>query len=134
VEEAHQYLLRNIVGILEDGSVVCQGNVPPGSEVHLMIGNKDSCKNAATEAAAEIQQMTANRPLKLLIFIESVSRLKLLGRGAFQEIAMVKNILGENIPIIGMYSNGEVFPFKIAEKFNQPHVQNESMVILAVSE
>ena len=43
MEEANQYLLRNIIDILEDGSIVCQEGVPEGAEVHLMISNKDSC-------------------------------------------------------------------------------------------
>jgi len=42
VEGSDEYLLRNAVDILEDGSIVCQGGVPEETEVHIMIGNKDS--------------------------------------------------------------------------------------------
>ncbi len=44
LEESRQYLLRNIIDILEDGSIVCHEGIPQGAEVHLMISNKESCQ------------------------------------------------------------------------------------------
>lgn len=133
VEGSQEYLLRNTVDILSDGSIVCQGDVPVGSEVHIMIGNKDSCQTAAFEAAQEAKRNLLGKEPQFIIIIECLSRLKLLGRAAFRELNQVKEVFGENVPLFGMYSNGEVCPFQTTERFKKPHHQNESIVILAVA-
>ena len=132
VEGSKEYLLRNVVDIMNDGSIVCQGEVPTDSEVHIMIGNKESSKQAALEAAREARENLLGKEPKLLLIIESMARLKLLGRSAYQEIEKVKQVFGENIPIIGMFSNGEIYPFQALERFKKPHFQNESITILAM--
>lgn len=133
IEGSKGYLLRNAIDIQEDGSIVCQGDIPEGAEVHIMIGNKDSCKQAAQEAAQEALQNLLGKQPKLVIVIESMARLKLLGRSAFQEILKIKEIFGPTTPIIGMYANGEICPLQSIEKFKRPHVQNESIIVLAIS-
>ncbi|MDP8212822.1 MAG: FIST N-terminal domain-containing protein [Candidatus Zapsychrus exili] len=129
----NEYLLRNPINILHDGSIICQGDVPVGSEVHVMIGNKDSCKKAAIEAAKEAKKNLLGKEAKLVIIIESMARLKLLGRMASSEIQGIRKIFGEKVNIIGMYSNGEIFPFQTDEKFKKPLLQNESIAIVAIS-
>ncbi len=133
VEGTKEYLLKNAIDILPDGSIVCQGDVPRGSEVHIMIGNKDSCKQAAVEAAQEAQNALLGKQPKLILIIESMARLKLLGRSAFAEINQIKEIFGHSVPIFGMYSNGEISPFQTIEKFKHPHLLNESIIVLGIA-
>lgn len=132
INESRNYLLRNAVDIRSDGSIVCQGDIPGGSRVHLMIGNKESCKQAARIAAEEARQNLLGKEPRLIIVLESMSRLKLLGRMAFQEIAKIKEVFGSLVPIIGMYTNGEVSPMQSTERFKRPHLQNESITVLAI--
>ncbi len=133
VEESHQYLLRNVTDILKDGSsLVCQGDAAQGSEIHVMIGNKDSCQAAAVEAAQEAKEKLSGRTPKFVVIIESLARLKLLGRSATKEIMKVQDVFGPEVPLFGMYSHGEIFPFRVAEKYSRPHFQNETVVVLAV--
>jgi hypothetical protein len=122
VEGSNEYLLRNTVAIRPDGSIVCQGDVPEGAEVHIMISNKDSCKQAAIAAAEEVKAGLAGKKPEFIIIFESMARLKLLGRMAFEEIENIKQILGYNVPIIGMYTNGEICPFQTVEKFKKPYL------------
>ena len=133
VEGSNEYLLRNTVNIQPDGSIVCQGDVPEGAEVHIMISNKDSCKQAAIDAAEEVKKGLLGKKPKLILIFESMARLKLLGRMAFEEIENIKHIFGESVPIIGMYSNGEICPFQTVEKFKKPYLLNESIVVIAIS-
>jgi len=133
IEGSHEYLLRNTVDIRKDGSIVCQGDIPLGSEIHIMIGNKDSCKQAAIEAAQEAKNNLANKEPELVFVLESMSRLKLLGRTAFEEIQDITSIFGSNVPLIGMYTNGEISPFQTIEKFKKPYLLNESIIVLAIS-
>jgi hypothetical protein len=132
LEEENHYLLRNAVDILDDGSIVCQGEVPKGSEVHLMIGSKDSCKQAALDAAHEVREGLLGRQAKLILIFESMTRYKLLGRTAIQEIQIIKDVLGYTTPMIGMYAAGEVAPFQNQNKIKSTYLQNESIVIVAL--
>lgn len=133
VEGSREYLLRSIVDLLPDGSIVCQGDIPQGARVHMMIGNKDSCLLAAEEAALEARRNLLGKKAQLILVIESLARLKLLGRMAIEEIQRIKRIFGEQIPVFGMYGNGEVCPLQLTEGIKKPHFQNESIVILAIS-
>ena len=98
-----------------------------------MIGNKESCKQAAFEAAVEAQKNLLGKKAQLVIVIESMARLKLLGRGAINEITRIRQVFGEETPIFGMYANGEICPFESVEKIKKPYLQNESIVVLAIS-
>lgn len=132
LENESSYLLRKTIDILGNGSIVCHGDVPVGGEIHIMIGNKDSCKQAAKAAALEIQESLLGKQPKLVIVAESLSRLKLLGRDAFQEIKMIKDVLGQDIPLIGMFSHGEIAPVQPLGHVRKPYFQNESIVLLAI--
>lgn len=133
LEEKRYYLLRNAIDILEDGSIVCQGEVPQGAEVHLMIGSKDACKQAALEAAHEVRDGLFGRQAKLILIFESMARYKLLSRNAIQEVQIIKDVLGYTTPMIGMYSAGEIAPFQTLDNQRNTHLQNESIVIVALS-
>ena len=130
--EDNEYLLRNAIDILNDGSIVCQGEVPEGSEVHIMLGNKESCKQAARKAALEVRKSLKGKNPQLVLIFESLARNKLLGRGAFQEIQLIKEILGPKTPLLGMYSYGEIAPFHSLQHIKKIHLQNASIVILAI--
>jgi hypothetical protein len=132
MEPEEEYLLRNAVDILEDGSMVCQGEVPEGAEVHIMISNKDSCKQAAVNAALEIKNSFLAKPPELVIIFESLSRQKLLGRSAFNEIQIVKDIIGSQVPLIGMYSSSEVSPFHSMNYVKRTYLQNKTILIIGI--
>jgi hypothetical protein len=132
IEGSNEYLLRNVVAIRQDGSIVCQGDVPERAEVHIMIGNKESCKQAALEAAEEAKKGLAEKKPKLVLVIESMARLKLLGRMTFEEIENIKHVFGASVPLIGLYANGEICPFQTVEKFKKPYLLNESILVVAI--
>ena len=133
IEGEKEYLLRTVVAILSDGSMVCQGDVPEESEVHLMISNKDFCHQAAIEATHEALDTLSGRPPRLAIIFESLSRQKLLGRDIVQEIQAVREILSPATPIIGMYSYGEIAPLKSMNHIGEAIVQNGTIVVLTVA-
>lgn len=132
LEGESEYLLRNAVQIREDGSIVCQGEVPQGSEIHLMISTKDFCKEAAAKAVEEVKDSLAGKQPKLIIIFESLTRNKLLGRGAMDEIQLIKDLLGSTTPLIGMYSYGEIAPLKSLNRLGEAHLQNETITILGI--
>jgi hypothetical protein len=133
LEGPKQYLLRNIIDILDDGSIVCHEGIPLGAEVHLMISNKESCRNSAIEAAGMVKASLGDKQAKLIIIFESLARHKILGRSAFNEVQDIKNILGNTTPIIGMCSYGEIGPFGTLNNIKNIYLHNESILIIAIS-
>ena len=133
LEESGQYLLRNIIDILEDGSIVCHEGIPQGTEVHLMISNKESCHSSAIEAAELVKVSLADKPAKLILLFESLARHKILGRSSSNEIQGIRDVLGNTIPIAGMCSDGEIGPFGTLNNIKNIYLHNESILIVAIS-
>ena len=133
LEEPHQYLLRNIIDILDDGSIVCHEGIPQGAEVHLMISNKDSCFNSAIDAAELVKTSLAGRQAHLVLVFESLARHKILGNAAFNEIQAIKNVLGFSTPIVGMCSYGELGPFGVMDNIKNIYLHNENILMVAIS-
>ena len=133
LEASKQYLLRNIIDILEDGSIVCHEGIPEGAEVHLMISDQESCINSAIEAAEAVKTSLAEKPAKLILVFESLARHKILGRNAFNEVQAIKEVLGTTAPIVGMCSYGEIGPFGSLDSIKNIYLHNESILIVAIA-
>ena len=101
------YINKSPSGMLPDNSLICQGNIPRGSPVHLMIGDKDSCRQASQQTAMAVRDKMGGKNPKLVLIFASLSRRKLFGRSAIQEINRIKEILGLACPVFGMYTHGE---------------------------
>ena len=127
LEEEKEYLIRNVIKVNEDGSLVCQDEIPNGARVHLMIGSKDSFLESVRDATAKIKEQLQGRKAKMILVFESLKRCKLLGKTIWQEFQIIQNTLGEIAPVFGMCSDGEVFSFESG----QTYLQNESILILA---
>ena len=129
-----EYLLRNALDVGGDGSLVCQGEVPEGSEIRLMIGNKESCLNAAREAAIMTKQSLRGKMPKLVIIFDSIARNKLLGRQAAKEISIIKEVLGWDVAIIGFYTYGEGAPLRSLDYRGVSYLHNETIAILTMAD
>lgn len=127
-----EFILRNVLETTDDGSLICQGDVPTGAEINLMLGSKDFCIQAARDAAKEAKKGLKDKPASLIIIFDSAARLKLLGRFASNEIDAVKEVLGKNIPIVGFYSYGEIAPLKAMGFRGTSYFHNEAIVVLAI--
>jgi len=133
LEEDRQYLLRNPIDILEDGSIVCQEGIPRGAEVHLMISNKDSCRQSAVAAAEMVKNTLGGKQAKLILVFESLARHKILGRSVAGEIQAVREILGPTTPLVGMCAYGEIAPFGSLNNIKNIYLHNESILIVAIA-
>ncbi len=130
--KGREYLLRNIINTLEDDSIVLQDSIAKSNQIHLMIGNKESCLEAAALTAEDIKSQMQGRKPKLIFIFESLSRYRILGRSARDEIQKIQEILGTNIPVFGMYSFGEIFTYPGPDG-QETILQNESILITAIS-
>ncbi len=129
-----EYLVRNALRVEENGSLVCVGEVPEGSEIRLMMSSKEFVLEAAKKAANEALKGMEGIKAKLALIFNSVSRSKLLGRMAQREIEIVREVLGKDVPVIGFYSYGEQAPLRAEMHIGKSYFHNESIVILAIGE
>jgi len=127
-----EYLLRNLSSIEEDGSLVLQGSVPQDCQIRLMIGTKESCLNATHQAVEEVKKGLLGRPADLVLIFDSVSRYILLGRQAAQELQIIKEGLGKNTPIIGIYTYGEQAPLRATSYLGKTYFHNQTVTILGL--
>ena len=141
LEGEEEYLLRNIISIKDDGSLVCQGDVPSGSRTRLMIGTEESCLDATRQASQEAKENFAlltpafakkEVNIKFVFVFNSVSRYILLRRKANEELDMIKKVIGSEIPLIGVYTYGEQGPLKAVTYQGKVHFHNQTIVIIAV--
>lgn len=129
-----EYLLRNLISVLEDGSLVFQGNVPLGSTIRLMISNKESCLDAAKQAAEEAKMVFLKDQPKFGLVFDSVSRYILLGRQAKEELNILKRCLGEDLPFAGVYTYGEFAPLSAVNYQGVSRMHNQTASILLIGE
>ena len=133
-----EYLLRNIIFLRDDGSLICRGDVPENSQVRLMIGTKESSLVAAEEAAREAKQSLSMQafPKKekasLILVFNSVSRLYLLGRQFTKELKIVESHF-PGTPIVGICTLGEQAPLKTTDLAGKTYCHNQTIAILAMN-
>ncbi|MEW6076137.1 MAG: FIST C-terminal domain-containing protein, partial [Candidatus Omnitrophota bacterium] len=144
VEDEEEYLLRSVVAIEPNGNLRFKGTVPRGQTVRLMIGTKETCLESAREAAKEAKQsllglssdQVANlkkEPLsRFALIISSFARQKLLGSASGEELKIIKEELGDDIPMVGLTSSGELAPLKGVSYKGQAYLRNQTISILIV--
>ncbi len=127
-ESADYWLLRNVLALQADGSLLCSGEIPEGASLQLMIGSKQLAMDAAAAAARQAVEPMEHPAFALLL--ESASRLKLLGREqAAMEIARIRQVIGRDVPIAGCYTYGEQAPLA-AGTSGAMAVQTGSVLVL----
>jgi len=127
-----EYLLRNIISIEKDGSLIVQGDVPEGSEIRLMIGTKESCLAATRQALNEVKTRLQGMNLSFLLVFNSISRYILLGKSAHEELEIIKEAVGSDVPIIGLYTYGELAPLTAINYRGRSYLHNQTIAILAI--
>ncbi len=129
-----EYLLRNILSIKDDGSLVTQGDIPQNSQIRLMIGTKDSCLAAAAASCIEAKRNLGAQKTKFVMVFDAASRFTLLGRQCTKELEIIKAAFGENTPLIGIYTYGEQAPLKSINYLGRAYFHNQSINVLALGE
>lgn len=127
-----EYLLRNILSVEDDGSLVFQGDVPQDSLIRLMIGSKESCLAATSQAIDEVKKGLRGASCNFALVFNSISRYILLGRQVNKELEILQQGLGKDTPIIGIYSFGEQAPLSAVNYLGRSYFHNQTITILAM--
>jgi hypothetical protein len=101
-----EFVVRDLVGVREDGGLVCTVDIPRGTLTFIMNGNSSSMLSAA----AEVRQMANSRakdiPLHSVdIVIDCISRGLYLGENVRAEL---NSLSGETRPLVGAFTLGEI--------------------------
>ncbi len=127
-----EYLLRNLHSVDNEGALIFQGNVPEGSRIRLMIGTKESCLTATRQALNEAKNGLFGKKIGFAFIFDSISRYILLGRNANKELEIIKEEIGNDTPIMGVYTYGEQAPLKAIDYYGKTYLHNQTFTILAM--
>ena len=93
--------LINIIECLRDGSLIYTGQLKEGSQAHIMFIDTASLFNDLKMKLAGFRQKGEG----LIFIINSLVRKRILKDVALEEVKFIKQILGDNSKIIGLYSD-----------------------------
>lgn len=131
VPESDEFLLRAPIAVEKDGSIKFTAELPTGADVRLMIGNVESAMRAARIAAMEALSQMRGRTPKLAILFDGMARRRVFGLRAGQEIKLVRDIIGPEVPVVGFYAYGEIAPLEGTDP-SASCFHNETLVILTL--
>ncbi|MCK9491706.1 MAG: FIST C-terminal domain-containing protein [Sulfurimonas sp.] len=121
--------LRAIKAIDEEkNSITLAASIPEGSIVTFAKANLDDLIGGAQEVAESLMFSYDGRQKALCVAINCVARKIVLKQEAEDEIEVVKDILGENVSLVGFYSYGEIS--NISEGGCDFHNQSMTLMLL----
>lgn len=106
---SNEMIVRDPISIDEDGGLICVGEVPEGSFVHILHGQADRLISAAAKARGTAEtrsQEQFSRHLPVVILVNCISRALFLGSRMSDELAAVS--LQDTSPMIGALTLGEI--------------------------
>lgn len=128
--EADRPVVRTILSINEfDQSMTFAGDVPEGAKVRFMRANFDKLTMASYEAAKNT--LIGEQKPDFSLLVSCVGRKLVLGPRIDEEIEMVRQNLGDSVPIAGFYSYGEISPF---DEGGRCQLHNQTMTITSFYE
>jgi hypothetical protein len=122
-----EYLIRDPLAADESGALRFMATVPDGALVRVMEGTPEMLVEAA-RTAAKAARDDAGAPLGGALVFDCVSRYLMLGERLSDEIAACQSALGEDVPVLGCLTFGEVGAFGA----RMPQFHNKSMVVVAL--
>lgn len=128
--ESNEVVLRNPVFVDQKGAMTFTSEIPVGAEVRLMISDVERGLETAELAAKEVLKKLNGRKPKAVLIINSVSRKKMLGLHADEEIEIIQRTFGRDVPMIGYYTYAQIDK----QYGNSTPFHNGSLLIWALAE
>ncbi len=136
-KETDDYLLRAPFSVDANGAITCTSEIPEGSEVRIMMGTRKSAIDMARTAAKQALAALGDKKPKAIFIFNCIARRRLLGDDGGLEIAAIQDVLGKDVPLVGLYTYGEQAPLdgivRHMERCNNVF-HNETVVIYAIGE
>lgn len=131
VNETEESVVRTVVSIDEEHqSLTFTDRIPKGALVRLMNSNVNKLIDGAKDSAIEAVK-AINKNAELAILISCAGRRLMLKQLVEEEVDVVRNVIGEKPKITGIYSYGEIGPFR---EFAPCQFHNQTLTITILSE
>ena len=108
MKDSNDVVLRNPIFVDQKGAMTFTAAIPVGSEIRLMISDVERELQTAELVAKEVLAKLEGRKPKAVLIINSVTRKKMLGMHADEDIQVIQRILGRDVPIAGFYSYAQI--------------------------
>jgi hypothetical protein len=122
-----EYLIRDPIATDASGALRFMASVPDGALVRVMEGTPEMLVQAA-RVAAKAARDDAGAPLGGALVFDCVSRYLMLRDRLSDEVAACQTALGDDVPVLGCLTFGEVGAFGA----RMPQFHNKSMVVVAL--
>jgi len=122
-----EYVIRDPLAVELDGSLRCVAEVPDGSTMRVMQGDRDDLLRAARAAASDARERVLGPPGGAIVF-DCVSRYLILGGDMRRELAAIQEGIGRETPMMGCLTLGELGTVgSVAPQFH-----NKTAVVMAL--
>jgi len=131
VEQNEGLVVRAPIRVEADGSFRMNAAIRDGIDAYLLVGSRAACETAARNATQQaLRQLGDAKPVLVLVLVD-VAWQMLLKAQPGAEIAAIQEILGENVPIAGGYTLGQI---TTADENSKPKFLNQHIVVIAFGE
>lgn len=94
-----------------DGTVAVLGSVPEGAEVHLALSSPDQILEGTAQSIADaIAEFPSGHAPEAALVSSCIVRNFLLGAQSADELAIIREAAGNDVPVTGFYCYGEIGP------------------------
>jgi hypothetical protein len=122
-----EHVIRDPLGVEPDGGLRCFAEVPDGSLIRVMEGDREGLLAAARSASSRARAAVPG-PLAGAVVFDCISRAVMLGSSFEDELDTFAAELDRSVPLIGCLSYGEIG----ALGRGGPQFHNKTAVVLAL--
>jgi hypothetical protein len=110
MEQGDELVVRSPIRVEADGSFRMNASIRDGADAFVLVGSRDSCQKAAQQATQQaLRELDGLKPAFALVLVDIAWQM-LLKATPGAEIAAIQDIIGEQVPIAGGYTLGQVVP------------------------
>jgi hypothetical protein len=131
MEQGDELVIRSPIRVEADGSFRMNASVRDGVDAFVMVGSRISCQRAAQQATQQaMRELDGVKPAFALVLVDIAWQM-LLKATPGAEIAAIQEIIGEDVPIAGGYTLGQIVP---AQETASPRFLNQHIVVILFGE
>jgi hypothetical protein len=114
----------------EKKTITLAASIPEGGAITLTTASRGDIINGAEMAAEQAKESLEGATPQAILMFSCVGRKLVLGRRTQEEVAAVKKVLGQDVPLIGFYTYGEIGPIdKMEPQLSVTKFHNETVVL-----
>jgi len=131
MEQGNELIIRSPIRVEADGSFRMNASVRDGVDAFVMVGSRISCQKAAQQATqVALRELNGVKPAFALVLVDIAWQM-LLKANPGAEIAAIQEIIGEQVPIAGGYTLGQIVP---GQEAAFPRFLNQHIVVILFGE